>query len=63
VCHSGYPGGIFTAARPAKALHALENGLFPHLLKNALGGRLKPKQIILLDSAVPACTKLPQQKL
>jgi hypothetical protein len=36
-----------------------KNGIFPHSSCNALGGRLKPKQIILLDSAVQSWTKLP----
>jgi len=31
--YGGNPEGIFTAACPPKALHALENGIFMHLLK------------------------------
>jgi hypothetical protein len=62
VCYGGNPGGIFTAACPAEALHALENGIFPHSLKQVLGGCLKPKQISKLDSAIQAWTNVPRQK-
>ena len=62
VCYGGNPGGIFTAACPAEALHALENGIFPHSLKQVLGGCLKPKQISKLDSAIQAWTNAPRQK-
>jgi hypothetical protein len=41
MCYGGNAaGGIFTAACPAEALHALENGLFLHSLKAVLGGCL-----------------------
>jgi hypothetical protein len=60
VCHFGYPGRIFTSAcPPTEALHTLKNGVFPQSLRNDLGGRLKPKQVILLNSAVQSWTKLP----
>jgi hypothetical protein len=63
VCYGGSVGGIFTAACPAEALHALENGVFPHAGRNVLGGRLKPQSIVKLDSACQAWTNLPRQKL
>jgi hypothetical protein len=63
VCYGGHPGGIFTAACPAEALHALENGLFLHSLKAVLGGVLKPQEIVLLDSSIQQWTKLPRQRL
>ena len=46
VCYGGYFGGIFMAACPAEALHALENGLFLHALKAVMGGCLKPQEIV-----------------
>ena len=63
VCYGGNPGGIFTAACPAEALHALENGLFLHSLKAVLGGCLKPQEIVLLDRSIQDWTKLPRQRL
>ena len=63
VCYGGYHGGIFTAACPAEALHALENGLFLHALKAVLGGCLKPQEIVLLDTSIQRWTKLPRQRL
>ena len=63
VCYGGNPGGIFTAACPAEALHALENGLFLHSLKAVLGGCLKPQEIVLLDASIQSWTKLPRQRL
>jgi hypothetical protein len=63
VCYGGNPGGIFTAACPAEALHALENGLFLHSLKAVLGGCLKPQEIVLLDGSIQVWTKLPRQRL
>ena len=39
VCYGGNPGGIFTAACPAEALHALENGLVSTIdFVNDMGG-------------------------
>jgi hypothetical protein len=63
VCYGGSLGGIFTAACPAEALHALENGIIPKSITNVLGGRLKPKATVKLDSACQAWTNLPRQKL
>jgi hypothetical protein len=63
VYYSGNPGGIFSAACPAEALHALENGLFLHSLKAVLGGLLKPQEIVLLDTSIQKWTRLPRQRL
>jgi hypothetical protein len=63
-CFGGYIGGIFTAACPSEALHALENGIFLHALKVVLGGGLLPSAACaLLDYAIQAWTKLPRQRL
>jgi hypothetical protein len=63
LCYGGFFGGIFTAACPAEALHALENGLFLHALKAVLGGCLKPQEIVLLDAAIQQWCKLARQRL
>jgi hypothetical protein len=63
VCSGGNPGDIFTAACPAEALHALENGLFLHSLKADLGGLLKPQKIVLLYTSIQEWTQLPHQRL
>ena len=55
--------GIFLAACPPEALHALEQGVFKHLLESILGGYLKPVQITLLDRVVQTWSLLPRQKL
>ena len=55
--------GIFFAACPPEALHALEQGVFKHLLEAILGDYLKPVQITLLDRVVQTWTLLPRQKL
>jgi hypothetical protein len=52
VCYGVYVGGMFTAACPAEALHALENGLFLHVQKVVLGGCLKPQDTVLLDNVM-----------
>jgi hypothetical protein len=46
-----------------KPFRALENGVFPRSLQNALGSHLKLKKIIFLDSLLQSWTKLPRQKL
>ena len=55
--------GIFLAACPPEALHALEQGVFKHLLESILGDYLKPVQITLLDRVIQTWTLLPRQKL
>ena len=63
-CYGGSLGGIFTAACPSEALHALENGLFLHSLKVVLGSEvLRTAGCQRLDYAIQAWTKLPRQKL
>jgi hypothetical protein len=55
--------GIFFAACPPEALHALEQGVFKHLLESILGGYLKPVQMTLLDRVVQMWTRQPRQRL
>jgi hypothetical protein len=56
-------GGIFLAACPPEALHALEQGVFKHMLESVLGGYLKPVQMTLLDRVVQTWCSLPRQRL
>lgn len=44
--------GIFFAACPPEGLHALEQGIFKHLLHELLGVYLKPAQIVMLDKVI-----------
>jgi hypothetical protein len=55
--------GIFFAACPPEGLHALENGIFKHLLQEVLGVYLKPAQITLLDRVVQSWVKRSRQRL
>jgi hypothetical protein len=45
------------------ALHALEQGVFKHLLESLLGGYLKLVQMTLLDRVVQVWTNHPRQRL
>jgi hypothetical protein len=53
--------GIFLAACPPEGLHALEQGIFKHLLEEVLGVYLKPEQIALLDRVVQSWVCLAPQ--
>ncbi len=55
--------GIFFAACPPEGLHALEQGIFKHLLHEVLGTYLKPQQIALLDRVVQSWVKWSRQRL
>jgi hypothetical protein len=55
--------GIFFAACPPEGLHALEQGIFKHLLHEVLGTYLKPQQIALLDRVVQSWVKRSRQRL
>ena len=55
--------GVFVAACPPEGLHALEQGIFKHLLEEVLGNYLKPEQIALLDRVVQSWVSLPRQRL
>jgi hypothetical protein len=57
------PYGIFLAACPPEGLHALEQGIFKHLLEEVLGVYLKPEQIAHLDRVVQSWVSLPRQRL
>ena len=55
--------GIFVAACPPEGLHALEQGIFKHLLQEILGVFLKPEQIAILDREVQSWVSYPRQRL
>ena len=55
--------GIFVAACPPEGLHALEQGIFKHLLEEVLGTVLKPEQIARLDREVQSWVSQPRQRL
>lgn len=55
--------GIFVAACPPEGLHALEQGIFKHLLEEVLGVVLKPEQIAILDCEVQSWVSYPRQRL
>jgi hypothetical protein len=55
--------GIFLAACPPEGLHALEQGIFKHLLETILGHYLKPEQIALLDRVVQSWVRMARQRL
>lgn len=57
------PSGVFVAACPPEGLHALEQGIFKHLLEEILGNYLKPEQIALLDRVVQSWVSKPRQRL
>ena len=48
--YGGNPEGIFTAACPPEALHALENGIIQHLLKELFEQILNTKSGGMLDN-------------
>ena len=50
--YGGNPEGIFSAACPPEALHALENGIFLHVLKELLQVMFNTKTRALLDNQV-----------
>jgi len=47
--HGGLPGGVFSAASLPEALHALENGIMLHSLKEVFYTILSPKQCQLIE--------------
>ena len=63
VDYGANPAGIFLAACPPEGLHALEQGIFKHLLDEILGQLLKPEQIALLDREVQSWVVQPRQRL
>ena len=54
--------GVFVAACPPEGLHALEQGIFKHLLEEVLGSYLKPEQIVMLDWVVQSWVSKPCQR-
>ena len=63
VDYGANPHGIFLAACPPEGLHALEQGVFKHLLEEILGVYLKPEQIAILDRVVQSWVGRPRQRL
>src|SRR5688572_21563277 len=61
VDYGSNPKGIFTAACPHKALHALENGISQHLLKVLFKEILKPQRSAFLDQHVNRWNSYPRQ--
>lgn len=59
--YGGNPEGIFTAACPPEALHALENGIFLHILQQFFKVTLKKPICSLLDEHVSSWNKYPKQ--
>ena len=52
VDYGGNPEGIFSAACPPEPLHALENGIFKHILVEFFKSILTPKSKGMLDNHV-----------
>ena len=63
VDYGANPHGIFLSACPPEGLHALEQGVFKHLLEEVLGVYLKPEQISKLDRVVQSWVGKPRQRL
>lgn len=59
--YRGNPEGIFTAACPPEALHALENGIIHHLLKEVFQQNLNVKSCSLLDDLCSNWNNYPGQ--
>ena len=60
--YGGNPEGIFTAACPPKALHALKNGIFLHILKEFFQEVIPKKACGLLDNHIYRWNLLPIQR-
>jgi hypothetical protein len=63
VNYGANPFGIFFAACPPEGLHALEQGIFKHILNEILGVYLKPEQIVRLDRVVQSWVSQHRQRL
>ena len=59
--YGGNPEGIFTAACPPEALHALENGIFLHVLQELFDSMLNTRTCGLLDAHVYSWNNYPGQ--
>jgi hypothetical protein len=61
----GYGGcrfGIFSAACPVEALHALENGLMPDVIKVLFAEEMSPALLKRLDGLAKALNQVPRQR-
>jgi hypothetical protein len=61
VDYGGNPEGIFSAACPPEALHALENGIFQHVLNEFFNQVLKSKTRAGVDRLVSSYNEYPGQ--
>jgi len=59
--YGGNPRGLFTAAMPIEALHALENGIFLYTAKELFNRILKPCVRDTIDNVVKQWYLLPRQ--
>ena len=59
--YGGNPEGIFTAACPPEALHALENGIFLHVSSELFDEMLNPRTCACLDEHVYRWNNYPGQ--
>src|SRR6476661_6924818 len=59
--YGGNPEGIFTAACPPEALHALESGIFFHVIKEFFQVILKPTASAQINKIVKNWTTYPRQ--
>ena len=62
VCYGGCHFGIFSAAAPVEALHALENGLMPDAIQVLFTAQMTPAQLGCLYVLAKALSVLPHQK-
>lgn len=59
--YGGNPEGIFTVACPSEALHALENGIFLHILKEVLDNIFQPCICTMFDAHIFTWNSYPGQ--
>ena len=60
--YGGNPEGIFTAACPPEALHALENGIYQYVIHELYKHLLKPASSVLLDKHIKSWHEYPRQR-
>ena len=58
--YGGNPKGIFTAACPPEALHALENGIYQHVIIEFSEKIMKPAASTHLDALIISWNKYPR---
>src|SRR5688500_3724300 len=60
--YGGNPEGIFSAACPPEGLHALENGIFLHVLRELFNETFGSNTCVLLDRHVHSWNSYPGQR-